>query len=203
MNIEPILPGNFYHIYNRGNNRIDIFYENKNYEHFLRLYQKYIIPIAETYAWCLLKNHFHFLVYVKENHEINECEFTYSTVEKAKKIDYSSQFSHFLNAYTQSMNKKHNRTGSLFEKPFKRKLIDNQDYFNRLIYYIHNNPVYHGFETRMIDYPWSSYNGIVNSRPNFINHEKILNHFDGLNNFKNYHKQDQTIFNSLNLNHFV
>ena len=151
MNIEPILSGNFYHIYNRGNNGIDIFFENENYEHFLRLYQKYIDPIAETYAWCLLKNHFHVLIYVKSESEINETEFMYSTVEKAKRIDCSLQFSHFFNAYTQAINKRHKRTGSLFEKPFKRKLITSQDYLSKMIYYIHNNPVKHGFKERMID----------------------------------------------------
>ncbi|WP_225318013.1 hypothetical protein [Flavobacterium luteum] len=54
-----LLHGNYYHIYNRGNNGIDVFLETENYYHFLRLYAKYIEPIADTYAWCLLKNHFH------------------------------------------------------------------------------------------------------------------------------------------------
>ena len=87
---------NLYHIYNRGNNGIDIFFENENYNHFLRLYAKYIEPIAETYAWCLLKNHFHLLVRIKEKSEIDQNQLTYSTTEKPKVIDPSKQFSHFL-----------------------------------------------------------------------------------------------------------
>jgi putative transposase len=86
---EPILHGNYYHIYNRGNNGIEIFFENENYYHFLRLYAKYIEPVAETFAWCLLKNHFHILVRIKEKAEIDNGELSYSTTEKPKVIDLS------------------------------------------------------------------------------------------------------------------
>ena len=79
-NKEPINFGNYYHIYNRGNNKADIFFENENYYYFLRLYAKYIEPIAQTFAWCLLKNHFHFLIRIKEKEEI--------------KRNFSSQYNH-------------------------------------------------------------------------------------------------------------
>ena len=62
--------GGYYHIYNRGNNGEQLFYTPENHYHFLRLYEKYIDPIADTYAWCLMGNHFHFLVRVKEKDEI-------------------------------------------------------------------------------------------------------------------------------------
>jgi REP element-mobilizing transposase RayT len=64
MRTEVLSPGNYYHIYNRGNNGEPLFFEEENYIYFLKLYDKYISPIAETYAWCLMKNHFHFLVYL-------------------------------------------------------------------------------------------------------------------------------------------
>ena len=135
----PLLYGNYYHIYNRGNNGTNIFLENENYYHFLRLYAKYIEPIAETFAWCLLKNHFHILVRIKEKEEIIESEFTYNTTEKPKTIEPYRQFSHLFNAYTQAINKRHNRTGSLFEKNFERKLVTSEKYFQKLIFYINNN----------------------------------------------------------------
>jgi len=62
MKIEPIEHGKYYHIYNRGINGTKLFNENENYRYFLRLYEKYIEPITETYAWCLMGNHFHLLV---------------------------------------------------------------------------------------------------------------------------------------------
>jgi len=61
--------GQVYHIYNRGNNRQDIFVEERNYRHFLQLYARYVEPVADTYAYCLLRNHFHFLVRIKDEEE--------------------------------------------------------------------------------------------------------------------------------------
>lgn len=188
MKIQVLQSGNFYHIYNRGNNSQDIFFENENYHHFLRLYDKYIYPIAETYAWCLMKNHFHLLVYIKEPYEIDEKQLHYSTIKKPTKIDHSLQFSHFFNAYTQAINKRYTRTGSLFEKPFKRKLVSDQKYFNKLIFYIHNNPVHHGFIEHVNDYPWSSYDEIINNNSKLIKQNEVIKHFDSVSNFKYLHQ---------------
>ena len=60
----------YYHIYNRGVNYEDLFRGPDNYRHFLRLYEKYIYPIAETFAWVLMGNHFHLLVRIKDENEI-------------------------------------------------------------------------------------------------------------------------------------
>jgi putative transposase len=64
--LEPLTPGNYYHIYNRGIDGCELFHEPENNEYFLGLYDKYILPVAETYAWVLMKNHFHFLIRVRE-----------------------------------------------------------------------------------------------------------------------------------------
>ena len=47
----PLESESCYHIYNRGINRCDLFRETNDYRHFLKLYEKYIEPIADTYAW--------------------------------------------------------------------------------------------------------------------------------------------------------
>ena len=60
----------YYHIYNRGVNSCSLFEENSNFEHFLHLYEKYILPVADTFAYCLMPNHFHFLVKIKKEKEI-------------------------------------------------------------------------------------------------------------------------------------
>jgi putative transposase len=190
---EPILHGNYYHIYNRGNNGIDIFLETENYYHFLRLYAKYIEPIAETFAWCLLKNHFHVLVRIKEKEEINTTELSYSTVENPKIIDPSRQFSHFFNAYTQAINKRHNRTGSLFERTFERKLVSSEIYFQQLIFYIHNNPVHHCFVEKISLYPWSSYETIISNRPTRLKRNDVIALFGDAENFIIYHNQQQDL----------
>ena len=63
---EPLQPGEYYHIYNRGIDGEVLFREVRNYHHFLRLWAKYIEPVADTYAYCLLSNHFHFLIRIKQ-----------------------------------------------------------------------------------------------------------------------------------------
>lgn len=83
--LEPIEFGHYYHIYNRGNNGDIIFFEDKNYTYFLSLYLKYIHPIADTFCWCLLKNHFHFLIRIKELDEIELGTLTYSKNIKVNK----------------------------------------------------------------------------------------------------------------------
>ena len=197
---EPIIQGSYYHIYNRGNNGIDVFLEPESYYHFLRLYAKYIEPVADTYAWCLLKNHFHLLVRIKDKTEINENELTYSTIEKPKIIDPSRQFSHLFNAYTQAINKRHNRTGSLFETTFERKAVTSEKYFQQLIFYIHNNPVHHGFVKQMSLYPWSSYETIISNKPTMLKRSEVLEMYGDVENFIFYHNQQQ---NSNEINNLI
>ena len=67
MKNKCLTEGKFYHIYNRGINRTNLFNEPTEYEHFLWLYDKYVSPVAETLAWVLMGNHFHFVVRIKEN----------------------------------------------------------------------------------------------------------------------------------------
>lgn len=190
---EPLAFGCYYHIYNRGNNSAPIFFETENYYHFLRLYAKYIHPIADTYAWCLLKNHFHFLIKVKEVNEIDVTKFTYSKHDKPKLIDASRQFSHLFNAYTQSINKRYQRTGSLFESRFERKLVDSERYFNNLVYYIHHNPVHHGLTKSPLLYPWSSYGTIISDQPTLLNRQAVLEAYGSKAAFVAYHEQEQDL----------
>ena len=189
----PLEKGNYYHIYNRGNNGIDVFFDTDSYYHFLRLYDKYISPIAETYAWCLLKNHFHILVYIKLDNEIDRSKLEYSTVEKPKVLDPSKQFGHLFNAYTQAINKKFNRTGALFEKPFERKQITSERYLQNVIYYIHNNPVQHGFVQQMNLYPWSSFESIVSDKPTKLKRQNVIDLYGTKFDFLDYHNTFQNL----------
>ncbi len=116
----------------------------------------------------------------------------YSTVDKPKKLDPSKQFGHLFNAYTQAVNKKYSRTGSLFEKPFERKRVTSEKYLQNLIYYIHNNPVHHGFVKTINEYPWSSYGDIISEKRIKIEREAVFEMYGSKENFIDYHydKQD-------------
>ncbi|VAW34164.1 hypothetical protein MNBD_CHLOROFLEXI01-2181, partial [hydrothermal vent metagenome] len=59
-----------YHIYNRGNNRENLFLGKENYLYFLKLFSQHIAPVVIVYAYCLLPNHFHFLLRLKSKAEI-------------------------------------------------------------------------------------------------------------------------------------
>ncbi len=211
MQTEHLKYGQYYHIYNRGTDGCNLFRQPDNYEHFLGLYDKYISPVADTYAWVLMPNHFHLLVRVKEETEIGFIPLkslsgspTTERIEKEvtlsetvvpegglilKKYKPENQFSHLFNSYAQAFNKRFGRTGSLFQHPFKRKLIDHEKYLKSVILYIHNNPVHHGFCSHPCEYPWSSYLACVSVKQTKLKRESVLGWFDQDANFRNMHNQ--------------
>jgi putative transposase len=133
---EPLLPEQYYHIYNRGINGEPLFREERNYRYFLQLWAKYIEPVAATYAYCLLSNHFHFLVRTRE---------TGPVLKTGPVLNPSRQFNNLFIAYAKAFNKAYQRTGGLFESPFQRRRVDHDRYFTALVAYIHRNPQKHGF----------------------------------------------------------
>jgi REP element-mobilizing transposase RayT len=105
-----------------------------------------------------MPNHFHLLVKVKSSKNLAGL----GDLPGLASTDVVSQkFSNFFNSYTKSVNKQQSRHGSLFEKPFKRKIVENDEYFQTLVYCIHNNPVHHGFTEKIEDWDWSSYHSII------------------------------------------
>jgi putative transposase len=189
-------PGKFYHIYNRGIDRCNLYYSKSNYQHFLRLYEKYIDPVAETYAWVLLGNHFHLLVRIKEEEEINlnalpvPVDADPATYQKALK-KYHLYFSDLFNAYSKAINKQRGRVGSLFQRPFRRIIVDDPGYFRNLIVYIHRNPEHHRFTSDYKDYPWSSYGTILSVSPTTVQRSKVLGWFNGMGEFVSEHEKIQ------------
>ena len=69
-NPDPLTFGTFYHIYNRGNNHENVFIQERNHNYFMELWWKHTSQIAETCAYCLLKNHFHATVYIKDEADL-------------------------------------------------------------------------------------------------------------------------------------
>ncbi|KOH44027.1 hypothetical protein [Sunxiuqinia dokdonensis] len=137
--IEPLTYGRYYHIYSHGVGNRDLFRETDNYDYFLDLYDKHISPIAETYAWVLMKNHFHLLVRIRN---VDECLNLTGFENLSGLKPLHQHFSNLFNAYTKAFNKYYETRGSLFERPFKRKRIHHKAYFKSIVLYIHNNPVH-------------------------------------------------------------
>ncbi|WP_319503077.1 hypothetical protein [uncultured Draconibacterium sp.] len=192
MKTTPLEYGQFYHIYNRGVNGCNLFRENENYEYFLHLYNKYISRVAETYAWVLMRNHFHFLVQVKSVDELNLQGF--ENLEGLKGTNrnlVNQQFANLFNAYTKAINKGYHRTGSLFEHPFRRIKVESEYHLKYLVYYIHHNPIHHGFCEHYLDYPWSSYLTIVSPKTTKLSRNEVLAWFRDKSNFEEFHSQEE------------
>ncbi len=182
MYIQPLLEGKYFHIYNRGVNGEDVFKEQRNYYYFLQQYNLYCSDVLETFAYALLKNHFHLLVYIKENVSVVK-----NNGRGMIQLNASKQLSHFFNSYAQAVNKAFNRTGPLFESPFERKLIDDDSYLTSMIYYCHFNAQMHEFVKDFRDWEFSSYYSILENNNNFVASEKVLNWFDGAEAFEKAH----------------
>jgi hypothetical protein len=110
---------------------------------------------------------------------------------KAKKLrSPSKHLANFFSSYTQSINKQESRTGSLFQKNFKRKEIDSIEYFQRMVIYTHLNPLKHGFNNDFKAHPFSSYSHYTNKDEAFINREKTVELFGGERNFFAAHEEE-------------
>ncbi|MFN3488629.1 MAG: transposase [Emticicia sp.] len=192
-NVEALQPNSFYHIYNRGINSEDIFKESRNYGYFLEKYAKYIEPIAKTYAYCLLKNHFHIAIHTRTTEEILDF-YAVKNEGKQNKLSasdiISKQFSHLFNAYAQAINKSYTRTGGLFEEPFLRILIENDEYLKTLIVYIHRNPQNHGFVDDFKVYRHTSYQSFLSTAQTKLPREQVLNLFGNEASYEQSHKSD-------------
>ncbi len=191
----PLLYGAYYHIYNRGTNRENIFVEERNYDYFMQLYAKHITPVADTFAYCLLRNHFHVLVRVKAEEEIVKTlkVSTNETLKVSKKplgSDYpSKKFSDFFNAYAKAINRAYGRTGSLFQHPFGRVMIKSERQLWNAIAYIHQNPQKHRFVDDFRDWQYSSYHAILSEKPTRLQRDVVIEWFGGAQQYLDLHAQ--------------
>ncbi|PAM92053.1 hypothetical protein B4N84_24880 [Flavobacterium sp. IR1] len=176
--------GRYYHIYNRGNNKENIFIEEKNYFYFLEKVKKYIFPIADIYAYVLLKNHFHIVLRIRDREDLPE--------KFKNKIHLP--FSNLFNSYSKSINKAYDRTGSLFQEHLQRNRIEDENYLKQVIVYIHLNPIKHKFAKCFETYLHSSYRSYLSVKPTSIDREFILNLFGDLENFKFCHDEKKLIY---------
>jgi REP element-mobilizing transposase RayT len=150
-----------YHVYTHANGKDLIFREQENYRYFLDKLTKYIVPIAEIYAY------------------VNEHKYL------------MKQFSNLLNGYAKAYNKRYHRKGSLFLDYLKRKKVNDEKYLIKLIHYIHNNPVNHGFIENIDDWKYSSYQSYINlGKETKIVRAEIMQYFDTVDNFIEYHQSN-------------
>ncbi|MEM6842901.1 MAG: transposase [Bacteroidota bacterium] len=187
--VIPLEPDCFYHIFNRGNNRENIFYNQENYRYFLRRYDQYLSNYLDTFCFCLLPNHFHLLVRIKPANDIlSQAQIDFKKNTMAPEVLVSERFRRFFLSYSKSINKQTKRVGSLFQKPFRRKKVTDSGYLVNLVSYIHFNPAHHRVHSDYTSYPWSSYARILNDNPTKLRREELLSWFGGRQGFINFHR---------------
>ena len=193
---SPLIWDTYYHIYNRGVNGENIFIEERNYDLFLKLFEKHLLPVTDLFAYCMLRNHFHILVRVRSEDEIKETlNKTLTPTIRGLGFDslgsnyVSIRFSNFFNAYAKTINKAYSRTGSLFQHPFGRVPITTDRQFWNVIAYIHQNPHKHGFVKDFRDWKYSSYALILTGKPTVIKRDEVMRWFGTREDYLSLHSQ--------------
>ncbi|MCF6184783.1 MAG: hypothetical protein L3J56_09215 [Bacteroidales bacterium] len=193
--VSPLEPDKYYHIYNHAAGKDLLFTKNDNYNFFLQQFSKYINPVADTFAYCLMPNHFHFLIRIKEDKDLTG--FQNLSGLKAERRNQASltnfisnQFSKLFNSYAKAYNKQQKRRGTLFERPFKRIHIESNKYIRNLIHYIHYNPEHHGFIDDFKEWKYSSFKSLLSEKVTNLKRKEVIELFDDKDNFLYFHKRE-------------
>lgn len=189
----PLLPENYYHIYNHANGSDNLFSNSENYRYFLQRYATFISPIADTFAYCLMPNHIHFLIRIKSELDLQK-SYQYKTQSIKTLLEedipnyLSREFASLFSSYSQASNRQNGRKGSLFRPNFKRKLVETEGYFTQLVYYIHANPVHHGFVKDLSAWNYSSYHAFLSRKQTNLQRDEVLSWFGNVDSFKAFHE---------------
>jgi len=200
LSMEPIEQGNYYHIYNRAAGKGNLFRAHEDFTEFIERYFYYLYPCVQTFAWCLLNNHFHAMIRIRTHEEqsilysqmaegFQSDKFHGGLDPKLKPYNSSRQLSHLINSYTRYFNKKYDRTGTLIEGPLKRKKVVDNINFYHLICYIHRNPIHHRITKTYSDYKHCSYLDFLTDKESLLEREEVIKGFGGKKNFIQAHEE--------------
>ncbi len=186
----------YYHVYNRGVNKQDIFLEPEDRFYFLGLFKRHLSTNVETDAYhrpftnfsdeielvvyCLMPNHFHMLIYLKDPTGL---------VHLMRSI---------MTSYTMYFNKKYRRTGGLYESVFLASRITNDAYLWHVSRYIHLNPLDIGQDFR--SYPYSSIDYFTGSKhADWLHPEKLIETTEDRQQYLEFVEDYQTMHEDMKL----
>ena len=164
--------GHIYHIFNQGNNRQKIFFDKENYLYFLKKVHGHIKPFADILAWCLMPNHFHIMVFIRDTTRQTTLEeetdttrqTTLSRQTSLKDENVSKQFTKsiaiMLSSYTRAINKQQNSSGSLFRPKTKAICLTRIDKISKA-WYVSHGVVNINFHVPEKQYPNVCFNYIL------------------------------------------
>jgi len=181
--------GEAYHIYNRGNNKQLIFFNDENYLFFLRKIKVQLKPYCDILCWCLMPNHFHLIINANEKSCKQRQTFGNTSIQ-----ELSYRVGVLLSSYSQAINKQNKTTGSVFQQKTKSKEITTKtehkgsgSYLINAMHYCHQNPLKADLVKKLEDWPYSSFLDYCGLRNGTLCNKKLLMNLTGysLENF--YH----------------
>ncbi len=185
----------YYHLFNHAVGNELLFRNEENYNFFLRKMKEYLAPVADIFSYNLLPNHYHLFLKVKQEDELRiRYNILHPTLKKELSIEQTPAFvlhqlSNFQNSYSKSYNKFFSRMGRLFIESVKRRQIETESDYTKIIHYVHANAVHHGICRRIEDWPHSSYHALIHSAPTSLMREQVLSWFGGRDQFIQFHQQ--------------
>jgi len=188
----PFLPEQYYHFYNRGNNRQAVFFERENYLYFLKNIKKYLHEHVDILAYCLMPTHYHMLVRVWSRQQQTSESPQTSEVFKTSEVsieEVSNEVSKAMMrlgvSYTKAINKRFSRVGALFQGQFQGKPIATYSHLLKLCIYIHANPVKDGLVFLPEEWEFSNYLEWMNLREGtLVDREFIAENFGSPEEYK-------------------
>lgn len=149
---------------------------NGNYEFFIKKIETHVLPVCDILAWCLMPNHFHFLIHAnsKSTPTIKDGSF--------ERQNFSQAIKQLLSSYTKAINKQEGRTGSLFQQKTKAICLSrDSDYLFTVFNYIHQNPVKAGLTQKLEDWAFSSFSEYIKQNKFSLCNKEISTKYIGLN----------------------
>ena len=187
-------PNQIYHVYNRGNNKQPVFFTDANYFYFLQKIKTEWKKYADVLCYCLMPNHFHFMLVPNAE----GCKNIVLADKETHMQNLSKTIGKTLSSYTKAVNLQNKTTGNLFQKKTKAKLLTeatrinelftNQDYVLACFHYIHQNPLKAKLVKDLMEWPYSSYPDYYNQRNGTICNKPLAMQLLDLSeiDFKNY-----------------
>lgn len=192
-NIPTMMPDRIYQVFNRGVNCETLFKRPAHYFSFLQKIARFLLPVADLYAYCMMKEHFRLCLRTHSEGTIySNLGLEKAEVENSSKTCswyISNQFSSLFKSYALSINNAFNRTGGLFEEPFRRNEIFDDTELCWLIRFIHSNPKIHHHLEDFTRYPHSSFSSLISTNETILNRALVLSAFGGRDQFLDFHQQ--------------
>jgi hypothetical protein len=196
-----------YHVYNRTVDRKPMFTSDENCAYFIRQFDKYLSDYIKIYAYNLLGNHFHFMIKVNVFPDLatfkKGSNLELSNQQKTTHEIVSHQFKKFFQSYAMAFNKEQNRIGTLFQTPFKRVRVENENYLRELACYINTNAQKHNLVENFKDWKWSSYNNTISNKKTKLVKEELISYFNDIDNFIHCHLEYSKKIDSIERDFFI